>query len=208
MQFKDKLIELRKEHNLSQQGLGDELYVSRKTISSWENERTYPDIKSLIKISKLFNISLDYLLIDDCDLVQEYTNQSKVRWKNHKINTTAYFINILIIIIFHIGIVPPVILTIPYITLFLLFNIIVWMITFNNRNVFKKNKVIFWISLIIIFLIEFPIRLSKYPDIINDLNDLFSNESVLGGFIGVVLKTIIISFGIVIIFFGCNKLKK
>jgi len=48
-------------NHLTQKDLGDLLNVSDKTISSWENGRTYPDISLIIKLSELFNLSLDDL---------------------------------------------------------------------------------------------------------------------------------------------------
>lgn len=60
MQF--KLAELRKKHNLTQQELGDILYVSYQTISKWENGIVYPDISILPQISSYFGVSVDALL--------------------------------------------------------------------------------------------------------------------------------------------------
>ena len=54
----EKIKELRTNNKLTQQELGDKLYVSDKTISSWESGRTLPDINTLIDISNIFNISV------------------------------------------------------------------------------------------------------------------------------------------------------
>ena len=54
----EKIKELRTKNKLTQQELGDKLYVSDKTISSWESGRTLPDINTLIDISNIFNISI------------------------------------------------------------------------------------------------------------------------------------------------------
>ena len=54
----EKIKELRTKNKLTQQELGDKLYVSDKTISSWESGRTLPDINTLIDISNVFNISI------------------------------------------------------------------------------------------------------------------------------------------------------
>ena len=54
----EKIKELRTKNKLTQQELGDKLYVSDKTISSWESGRTLPDINTLIDISNIFNISV------------------------------------------------------------------------------------------------------------------------------------------------------
>ncbi|MGM9986090.1 MAG: helix-turn-helix domain-containing protein [Bacillaceae bacterium] len=62
MSFSDKLQTLRKEKGLSQEQLAEILDVSRQAVSKWESGQTYPEIDKLIKISDLFQISLDELL--------------------------------------------------------------------------------------------------------------------------------------------------
>ena len=62
MKFYEKLLELRKSNNLSQEALAEKLDVSRQTISKWELAQSYPDFQSLIRISNYYNISLDILI--------------------------------------------------------------------------------------------------------------------------------------------------
>lgn len=62
LEFNEKLQELRKSKNLTQEQLSEQLYVSRTAISKWESGRGYPSIDSLKEISKYFDISLDDLL--------------------------------------------------------------------------------------------------------------------------------------------------
>ena len=57
--------EIRKEHNLTQKDLADLLYVSDKTVSSWENHRTVPDIYTLERISTIFGIPMNDLMQGD-----------------------------------------------------------------------------------------------------------------------------------------------
>ena len=57
----------RLEAKLSQEELADKVYVSRQTISNWENDKNYPDIKSLVLISDIFHISLDNLIKGDLE---------------------------------------------------------------------------------------------------------------------------------------------
>ena len=64
MTLGDKLSKLRKENNYTQEQLADVLGVSRQAISKWESNITYPETEKLIRISELFNCSLDYLLKD------------------------------------------------------------------------------------------------------------------------------------------------
>ena len=65
MEFKDKLLELRKSHHLSQQQLADQLNVSRQSISKWELGESQPDLHNLVRLSEIFQISTDYLLKDE-----------------------------------------------------------------------------------------------------------------------------------------------
>ena len=65
MEIKDKIQQLRKHKNLSQERLSEELNISRQAVAKWENGETMPDINNLIQISNIFNISLDRLLKDD-----------------------------------------------------------------------------------------------------------------------------------------------
>jgi transcriptional regulator with XRE-family HTH domain len=51
----------------SQETLAENAYVSRQTISNWENGKSYPDIHSLLILGKLFNISLDELVKGDVE---------------------------------------------------------------------------------------------------------------------------------------------
>ena len=62
MTLGDKLSKLRKENNYTQEQLADILGVSRQAISKWESDISYPETDKLIRMSELFNCSLDYLL--------------------------------------------------------------------------------------------------------------------------------------------------
>lgn len=78
MKFGERIKEQRKIKNMTQEDVANNLHVSRKTISSWENENSYPDIKSLVKISDLYQISIDTLLNEDSGL-KEYLQKDKVK---------------------------------------------------------------------------------------------------------------------------------
>ncbi len=65
MTLGEKLSKLRKENNYTQEQLADILNVSRQSISKWESGIAYPETEKLIKLGKLYNCSMDYLLNDD-----------------------------------------------------------------------------------------------------------------------------------------------
>lgn len=62
MEFYEKLLQLRKKKGFSQETLGDEINVTRQTISNWEAGISTPDMDSIIKLAKVFKISTDELL--------------------------------------------------------------------------------------------------------------------------------------------------
>ena len=65
MTLGEKLSKLRKEYNYTQEQLADILGVSRQSISKWESDIAYPETDKLIKMGKLFECSMDYLLNED-----------------------------------------------------------------------------------------------------------------------------------------------
>lgn len=75
MGFNNKLKELRKEKNISQEQLAKELNISRQAISKWESGKAYPDIDNLILLRKIFAVSLDELIMEEEEKVEE--NNSK-----------------------------------------------------------------------------------------------------------------------------------
>ena len=75
MKFCDKLQKIRKENNITQEGLADRLGVSRQAVSKWESGTAYPDTEKLIQISKLFNVSLDELINDSKEVNKQVDNK-------------------------------------------------------------------------------------------------------------------------------------
>lgn len=62
MEFKDRLKELRTEHDLSQMQLANILGVSQSAIAKWELGKTEPTASAIILVAKYFNESTDYIL--------------------------------------------------------------------------------------------------------------------------------------------------
>ncbi|SEA83914.1 DNA-binding transcriptional regulator, XRE-family HTH domain [Eubacterium aggregans] len=65
MKFSEQIRWIRTENELTQEQLAEQLGVSRQAISNWENNRNLPDIEILISITKIFHLSLDYLILGD-----------------------------------------------------------------------------------------------------------------------------------------------
>ena len=90
MLFSEKLKLLRKEHNLTQEGLAEQLGVSRQAITKWESGEGVPEIENLKQLSALFGVSIDELVKDDDDdLVKPLAARKMI--KQLEINHTKHF---------------------------------------------------------------------------------------------------------------------
>ena len=67
MTLGEKIATLRKENNYTQEQLAQILGVSRQAISKWESDVAYPETEKLIRMGKLFDCSMDYLLKEECE---------------------------------------------------------------------------------------------------------------------------------------------
>ena len=81
MEFGEKLQELRKNKDMTQEELAEALYVSRTAISKWESGRGYPSIDSLKEISRFFSVSIDELLsAEKMVSIAEKENRDNIRY--------------------------------------------------------------------------------------------------------------------------------
>lgn len=71
MEIGKQIKKYRTEMKFSQDELSQKIFVSRQTISNWENNKNYPDVKSLLLLSSLFNVSLDILIKGDLEEMKE-----------------------------------------------------------------------------------------------------------------------------------------
>ncbi|VHD69966.1 transcriptional regulator [Streptococcus pyogenes] len=85
MEIGQQMIRYRKQQALSQEKLAEKVYVSRQNISNWENDKTYPDIHSLLLLSQIFQVSLDQLIKGDIEKMKYTITQ--VDKKNFKRDT-------------------------------------------------------------------------------------------------------------------------
>lgn len=79
MEIGKQIRKYRSEMKLSQDELADRVYVTRQTISNWENDRSYPDVRSLVFLSNVFGISLDILVKGDLKQMKEQINAEDIR---------------------------------------------------------------------------------------------------------------------------------
>lgn len=87
MKIGEKLKSARQQSHLTQETVADLISVSRQTISNWENEKSYPDIISLIKLSDLYDVSLDTLLKGDGKIIEHLDKTTNIVKSNQKLQT-------------------------------------------------------------------------------------------------------------------------
>lgn len=83
MNIGQKLKDKRTQAGLTQEAVAEKIGVSRQTVSSWENNRSYPDIVSILRLSDLYEVSLDEFLKEDADMrkhVEENAQTLKKVW--------------------------------------------------------------------------------------------------------------------------------
>ncbi|MGN0547128.1 MAG: helix-turn-helix domain-containing protein [Acutalibacteraceae bacterium] len=97
MELSAQIKKYRTELNLSQEELAEKVYVTRQTISNWENGKSYPDIHSLLLLSSLFNVSLDQLIKGDIETMKEIINEQEVKRLGHY--STIYTVHLIVMIL-------------------------------------------------------------------------------------------------------------
>ncbi len=78
MELGKQIKKLRQEAQLSQEELAERIYVSRQTISNWENDKSYPDVNSLVLLSEIFQISLDNLIKGDIEVMKDVIQKEEI----------------------------------------------------------------------------------------------------------------------------------
>ncbi len=82
MELGKQIKKHRQEAQLSQEELAHRVYVSRQTISSWENDKSYPDVNSLVLLSEIFQISLDNLIKGDIEVMKDVIQKEEIEKMN------------------------------------------------------------------------------------------------------------------------------
>lgn len=131
MELGKQIKRYRTELNMSQEELADKVFVSRQTVSNWENDKNYPDIKSLLLMSEVFGVSLDNLVKGDIEKMKKVINETEVKKAN-------YYGNIFAIIF-----LACLILFVPLVKFLGIYGIIIWVVLYGVGFAFalKVNKV-------------------------------------------------------------------
>lgn len=94
MELGKQIKKYRKALSLSQDALAEKIFVSRQTISNWENDKSYPDINSLILLSEVFNTSIDNLVKGDVETMKKEISQ----FERKRFNELKNFYAVLLIL--------------------------------------------------------------------------------------------------------------
>ena len=79
MELGKRIKECRNTAQMTQEDLAEKMFVSRQTISNWENDKSYPDIHSLLMLSNLFDVSLDILVKGDIEIMKEKIDEKTLK---------------------------------------------------------------------------------------------------------------------------------
>ena len=97
MELGSQIKKYRNEFSLSQDALAEKVYVSRQTISNWENGKSYPDVNSLVLLSEVFQTSIDRLIKGDVEVMKKQVRSEDTR--EFKRLNTLYFILLLALMV-------------------------------------------------------------------------------------------------------------
>ena len=95
MKIGQKLKDARIRSGFTQEYAAEKINVSRQTISNWENEKSYPDIMSVIELSSLYSVSLDNLLKGDQKMIEHLKENTDIVKSSKKL-IAAIICNILL----------------------------------------------------------------------------------------------------------------
>ena len=98
MEIGKKLKDARMRSGFTEESVAEKVNVSRQTISNWENEKSYPDIISVIELSNLYSISLDELLKGDEKMMEHLEESTNVVKSTRKL-IGAILLNIITVIL-------------------------------------------------------------------------------------------------------------
>lgn len=171
MQFGDRLKQQRKIKKLTQDDVAEKLNVSRQTISSWENEKSYPDIKSLISLSDMYDISLDTMLKEDSGM-KEFIEKNDLSKKLLGLRCSIASFTMFALLLYFLNSVNAISSTYENATIFLMYVLFVLILLSFNKfiksinlersqisDTFRLNK---YLKFILATLLIVTIELARY----------------------------------------------
>ncbi|MCU9811115.1 helix-turn-helix domain-containing protein [Paraclostridium sp. AKS81] len=133
MEIGKQIKKYRTDRKLSQEALAERIFVSRQTISNWENDKNYPDMKSLLLLSSLFNVSLDILVKGDLEEMKKEIKKEEIS----KFEKDGKIFTILLI--------ADIILVVPLMKIFgknmgFLIFILIWLVSMYYASKVERHK--------------------------------------------------------------------
>ena len=95
MRIGETILKLREEKKMSQEEFAEYFHVTRQTISNWEKAKSFPDLQTLVKISDMAGVSVDAMLRDNFEIVEQIDKKIK-HLKFFKIATALIAVTILV----------------------------------------------------------------------------------------------------------------
>ncbi|TLF41788.1 helix-turn-helix transcriptional regulator [Lacticaseibacillus zeae] len=212
MQLSDKLKLARQQQHLTQTQVAEQLHVSAKTISSWENARSFPVVGTLVSISDFYNISLDQLLREDFTMMEHYETISKQAQRDKWYFKITYYLNVIFVLsTLALKTIPNNLETASrWVLLASIINLMVLATHYPNYHAWiedKSRRILLgiFLALGIIFLIM-QISISGFvPRLYPGTNHL---TYLVGFYIGTLLRSLLWVFSICFMIFGFAELKE
>lgn len=207
MKFADKMKNYRQQHQWTQQDVADQLLVSRKTISSWENSRSYPDVFMLVQISDLYHVSLDDLLREDHEMIDSYKKEHLLNKKSNRIFRVSYLLNIIAVACSVLRLISPFKDLLDgksslaeFMAIFTLINVFVLYAHTDWQGL--KHERGFWLTWLIIAVLKLSFVLSQ-EIVVNNVS-----HNLVGYVCGQITGIIISSFGLTCIIWLYSQFKE
>ena len=148
MQLGKTIVKIRKEYEFTQEDFARKFNVTRQTVSNWENEKSYPDLITLIKISDEFGYSLDAMLKENPDMTDNMNLDIKIGKLISKIYEKGFIIFIIGVIsclssfvlslVDYNGVVEPIVWLIA---VFINLNVVITSVRIRKIKKTKRNRV-------------------------------------------------------------------
>lgn len=119
MELGKQIKKYRIENELSQEELANKIYVTRQSISNWENDKTYPDVNSLVLLSEIFQVSIDELIKEDLNKMKETIKKEEIL----KFNQYGLIFSVLLIV--------SIVSILPLTMLFGYYGLIPWILIYG-----------------------------------------------------------------------------
>lgn len=191
MKFADKIRNYRQQYQWTQQDVADRLLVSRKTISSWENSRSYPDIFMLVQISDLYHVSLDDLLREDHEMINSYKKEHIANKKADQIFRISYIVNVIVAVVvllqlgtFTIGVNNNVVKALGTLLVIVTYTNALILLNYTNWQAIS-SKSLMPLTWFIITVLELSIRVAQHYTAVSNIH--FFMGYLTGQLIGAVV---------------------